>query len=339
MTVCIAAACEGGKKIVSATDGLLTLGGITADVLLAKMTWFGDWLFLYAGATSNVGLILEELRQLLVREPEMITREHIQEAVLRAYRGFIAKASSSPTLAPFGISLEEFAKRGLKMFGDAVFSQMHSEITARSRYFEDQILTLGWGAAEASTMIYGVHPGALTTSDDLTGVTAIGSGADVALATLLSLGQSRDSSLAETLFNVAVSKFSSEKSQGMGVGLRTAIYVSWKRTEQDEKGKPAGKFLPSEHLNEFRRLWEAYVKPKMPDEARVEATRIAGQLIGTISARDLVGSMQAAMRMNPNRSGAEECVSRAEQSTPESPKDDSQSPPPSPESPGGSGES
>src|SRR5437868_7039070 len=78
VTVCIAAACEGGKKLVSATDGLLTLGGITADVLLAKMTWFDDWLFLYAGATSNVGLILEELRQILVRDPEMVTREHIQ---------------------------------------------------------------------------------------------------------------------------------------------------------------------------------------------------------------------------------------------------------------------
>jgi hypothetical protein len=250
---------------------------------------------------------------------------------LKAYTAFIAKASSSPTLSLFGLALEEFTKRGLEMFGDAIFSQMHSEITARSRYFEDQILTLGWGATASSTMIYGVHPGANTTSDDLTGVAAIGSGADVALATLLSLGQSRDSTLAETLFNVTVSKFSSEKSQGMGVGLRTSVYISWKRREKDAKGEPAGTFLSTEHINEFRRLWEAYVRLKMPDEARLKTMRIAGELVGTISPRDLVKSMQASMRMNPNQQDVEHNVSRAKHLTPKLPKHDRRSRKPSQE--------
>ena len=50
MTVCIAAMCGGGRKIVSATDGLVTLGGITADILAGKLRWFGDWQIAYAGA-------------------------------------------------------------------------------------------------------------------------------------------------------------------------------------------------------------------------------------------------------------------------------------------------
>lgn len=56
--------CEGGRKIVSATDGLLTLGGVTSDVLVGKMVWFHGWQISYAGNTGNTGLILEELRRI-----------------------------------------------------------------------------------------------------------------------------------------------------------------------------------------------------------------------------------------------------------------------------------
>ncbi len=217
---------------MSASDGLLTLGGVTADVLPAKMIWFDDWQFLYAGSPANVGLVFEELRQSFLRDPEMSTREHIQEAIFVAYSAFLAKASSSSTLAPLGLSLREFVDYGREKFGEAIFSQMHADIAATSRYFLDQILALGWGKSESSAMLYGVHPGAVTTLDDLSGVAAIGSGSEVALSVLLSLGQSRERTLAETLFNVAVAKFSSEKSQDLGVGHRTAIYV----LEKDRAG-------------------------------------------------------------------------------------------------------
>lgn len=42
VTVCIAASCEDGRIIVSATDGQLTYGDITADVMSGKLFGLGN---------------------------------------------------------------------------------------------------------------------------------------------------------------------------------------------------------------------------------------------------------------------------------------------------------
>jgi len=62
MTVCVAALCENGQKVVVATDCRLSYAGIASDSLAGKLYWFGDWMFLYAGNPSHIELINEELR-------------------------------------------------------------------------------------------------------------------------------------------------------------------------------------------------------------------------------------------------------------------------------------
>ena len=39
MTVCIAAACDGGEKVICATDGLLSYGPVVGDTMLGKFAW------------------------------------------------------------------------------------------------------------------------------------------------------------------------------------------------------------------------------------------------------------------------------------------------------------
>ena len=42
MTVCIAAACDDGERIVTATDGLLSTGDVTGESIIAKMRLDGS---------------------------------------------------------------------------------------------------------------------------------------------------------------------------------------------------------------------------------------------------------------------------------------------------------
>jgi hypothetical protein len=100
MTVCIAAACDSGRKCVTATDGLLNYGGITADVLVGKRIWKGDWQFMYAGDPSNISLALSELDEMLLSDPDSLSRRHIQSSVLTAFRRMLSNASSFPTFGP-----------------------------------------------------------------------------------------------------------------------------------------------------------------------------------------------------------------------------------------------
>src|SRR5579884_1485878 len=103
MTVCISAMCEGGRKIVTATDGLLSMGGYTADVLPGKFRWFSDWLIAFAGATWNAGLFLEELRLADYNDSDAFRRERIHETLRDAYNSFRSKQCAHAVLGPLGI--------------------------------------------------------------------------------------------------------------------------------------------------------------------------------------------------------------------------------------------
>ena len=79
------------------------------------------------------------------------------------------------------------------------------------QYIGDQFLVSGWGPVnERSAMICLIAPD-YTACDDVSGCMAVGSGGEVALSTMLMLGQSRDSPLSQTIYRVAAAKFMSEK--------------------------------------------------------------------------------------------------------------------------------
>ena len=300
MTVCIAAACEGGKKCVTATDGLLSYGGVTADVLPSKELWkIGErdqWQFMYAGDTSKAAMAFEELDHILIANPDALSRANIQTSVSEAFQHMLSRASSFGVLAPFDISLEEFKAEGVKMFGESQFSKMAEQIHRNAHEMTDQILVVGWGHAEASVMIYSVSPWG-EDSHKFHGFSAIGSGAEVALSELLLLGQSRNSTLADTIYNVAAAKFSAEHSQGLGVGRSTSMYVTRKRTETDPKGKKVGDWILDADLDYLIKLWKEH--PRVPPEAIREAVRISARINGgTISVREMVAAVNASIKQS-----------------------------------------
>jgi 20S proteasome alpha/beta subunit len=263
VTVCIAAACDEGTKVVMATDGLLSYGPVTADNLISKFTWLDDWCCMFAGDPSNVQMIFEELHDLA--PGEKLTRANIKKLLLAAYRRRQGKWLTAKVLSPYDLSLEEFKKGGLQMFGESEFNRLSNSIHEHSFQYSDQLLVIGWGKSLHATMIYEIDREG-DRDHKYTGVAAIGAGQEVAVSTLLLLGQSRQSSLEETLYCVAAAKFSAEKSQGQCVGQNTAMYITWKRTEKDKEKRPVGIHVQPDEITELRQLWEDYGKPRIPDE-------------------------------------------------------------------------
>jgi len=271
---------------------LLSLGGIAADVMVSKELWKvgpeHQWQFMFAGDTSKAGLALEELDQILLADPEALSRKHIQGSVSEAFRRMVSKASSFSVLAPFDMSIEEFRTDGLRVFGEAHFSKMADQIQRNAQEMADQLLVVGWGHAKAAVMIYSVSAWSEDTHR-LHGFSAIGSGSEVAMSELMLLGQSRNSTLAETIYNVAAAKFASERSNGLGVGEKTSMHVTWKRTDTDAKGGKVGEWIPDHEVNHLRTIWKAH--PRVPPNAMREAVRISARINGgTISADEMIAS-------------------------------------------------
>jgi hypothetical protein len=261
MTVCVAALCENGQKVVVATDCRLSYAGIASDSLAGKLYWFGDWMFLYAGNPSHIELINEELRRCPPLE-----RTTIYDTVLAAYHRAKSKYLAHVVLSPFDLTMEEFKAEGLKMFGEKTHAHLSEEIESEGVYFNEHLLVVGWGDHENSANIFQIGSTTLE-SHALSGVAAIGSGAEVALSNLLLLKQARYSGLGNTLYAVASAKFSAEMSQDVDVGANTMMYVAWKRLPNENPLQRTGRFVREEEVGWLRKAWEEYGKPRIPDEA------------------------------------------------------------------------
>lgn len=297
MTVCIAAACNNGELVVTATDGLLSLGDVTGECVVGKMLWYGDWQLLHAGTPATFSLVMEEITKAHVGDSEALSRLRVQETVRKAYQTVRSRMASFELLSPFNITMEEFLKTGAECFGEAPHEDLVRQISSRGSQFQEQMLVLGWGLSPHSVMIYEVGPSG-DWLHEAAGFAAIGSGAQMAHTMLLLLGQARHRTLAETIFNVACAKCFSEKSGDFDVGKQTTMYVWRKRTGEDEPSKLCGGFVSFEDLDTLRRLWTEHLKPHIPDEAWADITQIAARMNnGQISARDMVERINAFQRM------------------------------------------
>jgi hypothetical protein len=273
MTVCIASLCENGGKIVAVTDGALTLGGVTSDVLVAgKMLWLKDWLFLWAGEPGNVDLVIENVRHIVRQDRAALTRENIRRTVNRAFREFAAEWATDNVLPAYNMDMAEFKKKGRHIFGDPLAGEIAKKMNeAVKGFLLDELLVIGWGKTGLSALL---HQRSVrgSSSHALSGSAAIGIGCDVALSTLLLLGQSRNSTLEETIYSVAAAKFMAEKSEEDAVGKLTTMFIGHKRIASDTK--IPGIVLLSPEIKKIRDLWDQYGKPQIPGKAMTPIVHI-----------------------------------------------------------------
>jgi hypothetical protein len=222
-------------------------------------------------------LILEELHYVAKENSGKLTRENIQQYFKLAYEGRRSKWLTSGVLSPYGIDLTQFVECGLEKFGESEFGRISKALSDASACFDEQLLIVGWGKSRQAFMLY-----ELSRDGDRdhawAGIAAIGSGADIAVSNLVLYGQNRDRGLGETLYAVAAAKFSAERSQDQGVGHGTAMYVTWKRTDSDNKERPSGGHVQPSDIEELRSVWEEWARPKIPDQAWPVVERVSNNL-------------------------------------------------------------
>jgi hypothetical protein len=195
------------------------------------------------------------------------------------------------------MTMEDFKANGISIFGKDRFEGMSIEIQSRAASITDQMIIVGWGHAEAAVMLYQVDA-AGASSHKLTGSVAIGSGGYVAASNLLLLGQSRDTTLSQTIYNVAAAKFAAEHSVGRYVGQNTSIHVSWKRPSGDDRtDNIVGEWVMADDVEKLRAIWEQHGRPRVPDAGVVLASQIAGKLTGTTTVREMSDTINAAARL------------------------------------------
>jgi hypothetical protein len=301
VTVCIAAACRNGEYVVSCTDGALSQGGETFDLALAKMTYFEDWQIMYAGEPSNADLILENVRQ-ACRKADALTRENIQATIRRAYKKRFAEWTADYVLAPYDMDMDEFKRKGRKIFSDQQADKIAREMSNVAGEFKEELMVVGWGRTPIAVMIYGMNQSG-PWSGLLSGIGAIGAGAEVARATLLLHGITRSSTLEDTLYAVAAAKFSAERCEA--VGQNTTIHVSRKRRRGDQRDGHVGEFLTAREVRGLRRAWLRFGRMRVPDEAYPRLLGISQRITGGVGPQAAIRVMRSMSRRSRRNAGGD----------------------------------
>jgi hypothetical protein len=258
MTVCVAAVCEQGNpegaKVVCAVDGMLS-AVVSADIAAPKMLFLGDWIFMFAGQLSNGDLMMDDIRSVKFDPNE------IKTLVRKAYRKRMAQWSVDRYLLQYDLDMEEFKREGRNIFGEERFAELTRTIEQDAVNYQENVIVVGWGGSQAKPVFFGMNRDGLA-SHALDSIAAIGTGAAVALPTLMVLEQHRSQTLEETIYCVASAKFAAERCDG--VGKTTTMFVSWKRKDSDPANKPSGNFVHPPQIQELRKMWEEHGKPRIP---------------------------------------------------------------------------
>lgn len=234
MTVCIAAICDSGQRVVVAADRMFTAGpplNVEFEPPLSKIQPIGsNCLILGAGnsiyATEVVARIKDEM--------STTVSAHILNVANAAKSAYVQfreeKIEESIIEAAFGADLRKFRSTGgtLPNYLAAHAGFFQQVIIQSSNYNLGLDLIVTGVDVSGGHIYYLVHPGSLSSFDKL-GYNCIGSGGQHA-ALRFSLGRyTPERSLAEALYAVYAAKRASEVAPGVGRETEMAV-VSGKGT-------------------------------------------------------------------------------------------------------------
>jgi hypothetical protein len=239
MTICIAAVCESGKKIVVATDRMLTFPAPlnvefeTGEQKIEELA--SNCIALPSGNTAFATEILESVRKNIGgTRPQYIAE--IAERLKDAYISVrMAKTEETIIKPGLGRDYARALERGLSL-PDYLQKQVNTyqQIAAISTQYNLVVDFIIAGLDDLGGHVSVVtHPGTLFSLDKM-GYGAVGSGSMHATIHLSLNGQSRQKTFFETLYEVYVAKRISEVAPGVGAATDLAVIEStgvWHCTE------------------------------------------------------------------------------------------------------------
>lgn len=277
MTVCIAAMCEEGKKLIAASDHMVTFGNFSADSLALKADPIHrDWHALFAGDDiGHVRPILSHVKYVLHARPQdrkPKTDGEIRFVMELAYRSRLHCLIEVGPLAPYNVTVDEFYKNGKKKFTAAVYDRLCAKIEAIN--VGCHFLVCGFDPQGEGHILYLDDEG-VSRSCDPVGFWAIGSGAHPAMSSLAfhadKTGFNQSTGLAVALYHVCEAKFMAESSKLVGRETFVAVY---------EYMQPI-KYLPPEGIAEIRTAWEKSGAPRVPKKilSEIEDLLVTGPFV------------------------------------------------------------
>lgn len=253
MTVCIAAVANGGKNIIFAADQMLGVGGVKADFASIAKGYkiHNHWMALYSGDASLVSPILLRVRAAL-DEIENANFGEVSDTLFRIYREERVKFAEQAVLSPFSLDMPTFV--------DMMATNDTAEISDLKRRIEDvdfgcEFLVGGFDCDDGNRAhIFTISPPAVIRSYNPLKFWSIGSGADLALSSLLFRRFREGLSLETAIYHVAEAKFMSEAATGVG---KNSVFI-----HLDSGGNFS--MLPPDRVPALRQLWEAEGQPPIP---------------------------------------------------------------------------
>jgi ATP-dependent protease HslVU (ClpYQ) peptidase subunit len=239
MTVCIAAICESGKKIVVATDRMLTIAfpvnlEFESDEPKIKEL-SSNCLALASGSTAYAAQILDNSYKKF-GGTQALTIDQASEIVRAEYVALrMSKTDETIVNATLGGDYQRYLQRGGTLPDylqrqAQVFQQL-AMLVQQFNLSTDVMLALVDDVEAHISMV--THPGTIFSLDKV-GYGAIGSGGMHATIHLSLGGQSRRRSFVETLYEVYAAKKVSEVAPGVGQATDLAIVESKKITRCTE---------------------------------------------------------------------------------------------------------
>jgi hypothetical protein len=239
MTVCIAAVCESGKKIVVATDRMLTF---TAPVNVEFETdeqkieeLASNCIVLASGNTAFATEILDNVRKNVgAVRPQNIAE--IAQSIKDTYISVrTTKIEDTVVKALLGRDYARFSERGASLPNYLqTQSNTYQQIVALTQQYNLVVDFIIAGLDDLGGHVSVVtNPGTLLSLDKM-GYGAIGSGGMHATIHLSLNGQSKRKAFLETLYDVYVAKRISEVAPGVGTATDLAVIEStgvWHCTE------------------------------------------------------------------------------------------------------------
>lgn len=231
MTVCIAAVCEDGKKIVVAADRMFTAPApVNLEFETEEQKIESLALSCVAMMSGNSGLgtevLLETLRRLGgSQSPAIADVTQHAESVYRAVRAKkVEETIVAPTLGHDFVNFQ--AKGGTLPAYLQPQPQVYQQLVTLQNQFNMNLELIVAGIDSSGARIARItHPGTMVWLDKL-GYDAIGSGGIHALTRLYLGAQTRHRGLNETLYGVFDAKKASERAPGVGKETDLAIVES-----------------------------------------------------------------------------------------------------------------
>ncbi len=283
MTLCIAAICDDGAKVIGISDRMITIGDEFAfsQPLTKSAPVTESIMVMYSDDSAIHAELWYALREEVYKDGEEAankwTVKDAAEAYFRHYLAARNKRIESEILGPFSLGMKDFtSKKKNKNIDDTLAKSLTKKI--RDYYLAIQVIICGVDSTTGTRHghIYAVRD-MFISCEDTAGFAAIGIGAGLATSQLVSTQHSKGASLADTLFLIYRAKKRGELAPG--VGIESDIFVI------DQEGHLAVYHDKNPTVRQLDKIYQEYLER---EEAAIE-------IANTYTAMEVVANLDKAV--------------------------------------------